>query len=63
MDRMATVDQRVSYIEGVLPSLATKEDIANLRAELRGDLTRVIMWVAGMQLLGLGAVAAIMRLV
>ena len=31
---MATVDQRVSYIEGRLDSLATKADLANLRTEL-----------------------------
>ncbi len=58
---MATTDQRVSYIEGRLESLATKEDLAEMKAEIRGDLNRVIFGVAGLQFLGLGAVAAIIR--
>ena len=58
---MATLEQRVSYIEGKLDSLATKEDLANLKAELKGDLNKIVMWLAGLQLLGLGAVAAIMK--
>ena len=58
---MATLEQRVSYIESKLDSLATKEDLANLKAELKGDLNKIVMWLAGLQLLGLGAVAAIMK--
>ena len=58
---MATLEQRVSYIEGKLDSLATKEDLANLKAELKGDLNKIVMRLAGLQLLGLGAVAAIMK--
>ena len=59
---MATVEQRVSYIEGRLDSLATKADLADLKAELRGDLLKVVIGLGGMQLLGLAAVAAIMKL-
>ena len=33
---MATVEERVSRIEGIIPHLATKEDIAELRGEMRG---------------------------
>ena len=51
---MASVEQRVSYVEGVIPSLATKEDLAKLE-------TRLIKWMVIVQFLGLGAVAAIMR--
>ena len=58
---MATLEQRVSYIESKLDSLATKEDLANIKAELKGDLNKIVMWLAGLQLLGLGAVAAIMK--
>ena len=60
---MATVEQRVSYIEGRLDSLATKADLLELKAELRGDLLRVVFGLGGLQLLGLAAVAAIMRFV
>ena len=49
---MATVDQRVSYVEGVIPSLATKEDLAHLEA-------RLIKWLVVSQFLGLTAVAAV----
>ena len=41
---------------------ATKEDLAKLEAQLKSDVNRVIMWMAGIHLLGLTAVAAIMRL-
>ena len=65
---MATVEERVSYIEGKIDSLATKEDLAelkvglaDLKAELRGDLLRVAIGFAGLHLIGLGAVAAIMQ--
>ena len=53
---MATVEQRVSYVEGRLESLATKEDVANVKADL-------IKWMVVVQFLGLGAVAAIMRFI
>ena len=49
---MATVEQRVSYIEGVLPSLATKEDLARLEA-------RLVKWMVVSQFLGLTAVATV----
>ena len=38
---MATVEQRVSYIECKFDALATKSDLADLKAELRGDLLRI----------------------
>ena len=38
---------------------ATKEDVANLKAELRGDLTGLILAMVVVQAAGLGAVAAI----
>lgn len=38
---MATVEQRVSYIEGRLESLATKADLAKLE-------TRLVKWMIGM---------------
>ena len=58
---MATVEERVSFIEGKIDALATKSDLADLKAELRGDLLRVAIGFAGLHLIGLGAVAAIMQ--
>ena len=69
---MSTLEQRVSRLEGGFGHLATKADLAELRsellgellglkAELRGDLLKVVIGLASLQLLGLAAVAAIMR--
>ena len=57
-----TTDQRVGYIEGRLDSLATKEDMANLRTELARDMTVHLRWMIGLQLAGLTAIAAVFRL-
>ncbi len=38
---MTTIEERVSYIEGRLDSLATKEDLASLES-------RLIKWMIGM---------------
>ncbi len=65
---MATVEQRISRVEGIIPHLATKEDIADLRgdmhgetgglrseiAELRGEL-RALRWIMGAVGVGLAA--------
>ncbi len=58
---MATVEQRLGQLEGAYAHLATKADLAELKAEIRGDLNKVVIGLAGLQLIGLGAVAAIMR--
>ena len=58
---MATVEQRLGQLEGAYGRLATKADLAELKAEIRGDLNKVVIGLAGLQLIGLGAVAAIMR--
>ena len=63
---MTTVEERISYIEGRLDSLATREDIAELRGELRAEIkseaNKLIMWLAGLQLVGLGVIATLLRL-
>ena len=65
---MTTIEERVSRIEGIIPHLATKEDIAELRgemhsetggirseiAELRGEL-RALRWIMGVVGAGLAA--------
>ncbi len=63
---MVTLEQRVSNLETEfrteLRHLATKADLADLKAELRGDLTKAVVGLAGLQLAGLAAVAAIVKL-
>ena len=62
---MATVEQRVSSLESEfrteLRHLATKADLAELKAELRGDLLKVAIGLAMLQVAGLGATAAIVK--
>ena len=64
---MATIEERVSHLEGASGQWATKSDvavlkadIANLRAELKGDIGSLVKWMAMFQLGGLAAIAAIM---
>ena len=58
---MATLDQRVSRLEGSLEHLATKADLANLKADLLKEMSNHLRWMIGLQLLGLAAIAAILR--
>ena len=51
-----TIEERVSYIEGRLDSLATKEDLANLKSDLTW---RIVV----AQLLGMAAVGGIVTAV
>ena len=49
---MSTVEERISYTEGRLDALSTKEDLANIRADLLGEISkiepRIIKWMVGM---------------
>ena len=58
---MATLDQRVSRLEGSLEHLATKADLANLKADLLKEMSNHLRWMIGLQLLGLAAIAAILK--
>ena len=67
---MVTLDERVSHLEGKINSLATKEDVANLRADVTGQLanlraetkemeTRIIKWMVGTVLAGMALAASL----
>lgn len=50
---MTTLEQRVSLLEGVVPHLATKEDlsqvrveVAEVRAEIARSESRMVRWMA-----------------
>ena len=69
---MATVEQRVSKLEGAYEHLATKADLSdlktelkvgltNLKADLRGDLIKLIMGLAGLLILSMGVMTTIIR--
>ena len=60
---MATIEERVSRIEGIIPHLATKEDTADLRGEmreLRGEV-RALRWIMGAVGVGLTALNLILK--
>lgn len=69
---MTTLQQPITRTElreeldRVLRFYATKEDltreVGDLKATLRTDMLHLAIGLAGLQLIGLGAVAAIMRL-
>ena len=66
---MTTVEDRLTVLETEfrteLKHLATKTDLVELKADLqsglKGDLLRVVIGLASLQLLSLGAVAAMLR--
>ncbi len=65
---MASLEQRVGQLEGAYNHLTTKADLSQMEARLtrdisnlKSDINKVIIGLAGLQLVGLGAVAAIMR--
>ena len=49
------------YICDSLERVATNEDIDDLGEEFKRDLTIIVMWLAGLHLLGNGVVAALPR--
>ena len=60
-----TTEERVSRIEGVLPHLATKADVAELRADLTKQIaeseTRVVRWIIASVSLAVAVVTVINR--
>lgn len=49
-------ERRLNQVESTLPHLATKADLAELKAELHKLETRLVRWIAG---LGLGVVGTL----
>ena len=73
LDQPITRTDLREELDRVLAYYATKEDLAQLetrltkqmgelRSDLKGTLIQAIIGLAGLQLIGLGAVAAIMKL-
>lgn len=71
---MTTTEERLSRLEGAYEHVATKADIADLRAELKSDMaslrgdmaglkTDLIRWMVGLMLGGAIATAAIISAV
>ena len=58
---MATVEERVSRLEGAYEHLATKSDIANPRADMASLKAELIKWMVGTLVVGIVATATIVR--
>ena len=58
---MATVEERVSRLEGAYEHLATKSDIANIRADMASLKAELIRWMVGTLVVGMVATATIVR--
>ncbi len=57
---MASIEERVSHLEGAYEHLATKADVERVEASV-ANLKAELTWrIAGLHLAGLAAVAAIM---
>ena len=59
---MATAEQRLGQLEGAYEHLATKADLSELKADLKGEMAVHLRWMMGLQLAGLTAVAAILKI-
>jgi hypothetical protein len=46
-DRLGGVEQRISKIEGILTSVATKDEISDVRADLHKEITSSTRWSVG----------------
>ena len=47
---MTTPEERLARLEGAYEHLATKSDVANLRAELKTDISNLQKWIVGLML-------------
>lgn len=52
-DKLTKIDARVTHIEAILPTLATKADVQELRAEMHDMRADLIKWIVGTAI-GLG---------
>ena len=59
---VATLEERMSRLEGVYEHLATKADIADLKAELFDKMNVHMRWMIGIQIASLVGIVAVLRL-
>ena len=58
---MATVEERVSRLEGAYEHLATKSDFGILKADMASLKAELIKWMVGTLVVGIVATATIVR--
>ena len=60
-NRMDNIDRGVTSLETALQYLSTKEDLQAVRADLRGDMMRLGLALAGLYILSIGAIVGIVQ--
>lgn len=64
---MTTLEQRVSRLEGGYEHLATKADLADLKYEIKSDLSqlesRLLRWMIGMVLTSIVVASSVATLI
>ena len=58
---MATIEERLSRLEGAYEHLATKSNIANLEVKVANLKADLIKWMVGTLVVGIVATATIVR--
>ena len=59
---MATMEERMSRPEGAYEHLATKSDIADMKAEMFDKMNVHMRWMIGIQIASLVGIVAVLRL-
>ena len=63
---MATIEERVSRLEGGYEHLATKADLSELKSEIKTDIarleSRLLRWMVGMLLTSIVAASSVATL-
>ncbi len=60
---MATIEERVSRLEGAYEHLATKADVVGLRADMARMESRLLRWMVGTIVTGMATSASIAFLI
>ena len=58
----ATIEERVSRLEGAYDHLATKNDLSQLETRLAREISNLTKWMIGSQIAVILAIVAILKL-
>lgn len=62
-ERLRTVEQSVARIDAILPTLATKAEMAELRSEMHEGFGNMVKWIVGTAFAGVGVFIVVMTFV
>lgn len=61
--RLSAVEQSIVRIDAVLPTLATKFEVGELRSEMHKGFAEMVKWIVGTAFVGIAAFVTIMTFV